>query len=158
MSADPLDGPARLAAIHEATPDATRIVIPSDPLAVRQGLKALFESLLLRQLDEANRGKAEIVLAEALNNIVEHAYADGKGEIELTICLNRQGLKCRIVDHGAPMPDGALPSGTLTSPDDLPEGGFGWHLIRTLSEDLRYARVAGQNQLTFLLTTEQSAA
>jgi serine/threonine-protein kinase RsbW len=138
--------------------EATRIVIPSDPNAVRQGLKSLFGTLLLRQLDEANRGKAEIVLAEALNNIVEHAYADGSGEIELTICLNGQGLSCRIVDHGAPMPQGALPDGTLAAADDLPEGGFGWYLIRTLSEDLHYARVAGQNQLTFRLSTEQSAA
>ena len=141
-----------------STSDATRIVIPSDPMAVRQGLKALFQSLLLRQLDEADRGKAEIVLAEALNNIVEHAYADGAGEIELTICVNRQGLDCRIIDHGAPMPHQELPSGTLAAPEDLPEGGFGWHLIRTLSEDLRYARIAGQNQLTFRLNTEQSAA
>jgi serine/threonine-protein kinase RsbW len=139
-------------------PDATRIVIPSDPVAVRQGLESLFQSLLLRQLDDADRGKAEIVLAEALNNIVEHAYADGTGEIELTIRVNRQGLDCRIVDHGAPMPNETLPSGLLAAPETLPEGGFGWHLIRALSQDLRYARVAGQNQLTFRLTTEQSAA
>jgi serine/threonine-protein kinase RsbW len=151
MPADPLDLPMNCA----TSKDATTITISPDPIGVRQGLKALFESLLLRQLDDANRGKAEIVLAEALNNIVEHAYADGGGEIELTIRLNRQGLNCRIVDHGAPMPDGALPIGRLAAPEDLPEGGFGWHLIRTLAEDLRYARVAGQNQLTFLLSTEQ---
>lgn len=144
--------------VHPGLPDVTTIVIPSDPMAVRQGLKSLFDSLLLRQLDETDRGKAEIVLAEALNNIVEHAYADGTGEIELTICLNQRGLTCRIVDQGAPMPHGTLPCGHLAAPEGLPEGGFGWHLIRTLSEDLRYARVAGQNQLTFRLTTEQSAA
>jgi serine/threonine-protein kinase RsbW len=142
----------------KAVPDQTRIVISSDPMAVRQGLKSLFQSLLLKGLEEVDCGKAEIVLAEALNNIVEHAYADGTGEIELTICVNRQGLDCRIVDHGAPMPDGALPAGILAAPEDLPEGGFGWSLIRALSEDLRYARVAGQNQLTFRLTTEQSSA
>jgi serine/threonine-protein kinase RsbW len=136
--------------------NAARIVIPSDPMAVRHGLAALFESLLLRQLDEANRGKAEIVLAEALNNIVEHAYADGAGEIELTIRLNSHGLNCRIVDQGAPMPEGALPHGHLAPADDMPEGGFGWNLIRTLSEDLSYNRVEGRNLLTFRLTTEQS--
>jgi serine/threonine-protein kinase RsbW len=150
------DRASALVSIQEATPDATRLLIPSDPIAVRHGLKSLFESLLLQKLDEDNRGKAEIVLAEALNNIVEHAYADGTGEIELTIRLNRQGLVCRIVDHGVAMPNGALPSGNLTSPEDLPEGGFGWHLIRLLAEDLRYARVAGQNELTFRLATEQS--
>jgi serine/threonine-protein kinase RsbW len=152
------DQPRVPAHVHQGSPDATRIVIPSDPFAVRQGLDSLFQSLLLRQLDDADRGKAEIVLAEALNNIVEHAYADGTGEIELTIRLNRRGLDCRIVDHGAPMPDETLPSGLLAAPETLPEGGFGWFLIRALSEDLRYARVAGQNHLTFRLSTEQSAA
>jgi serine/threonine-protein kinase RsbW len=142
----------------KAVSDQTRIVISSDPMAVRQGLKSLFQSLLLQGLEEVDCGKAEIVLAEALNNIVEHAYADGSGEIELTICVNRQGLDCRIVDHGAPMPGEALPAGILAAPEDLPEGGFGWSLIRALSEDLRYARVAGQNQLTFRLITEQSPA
>jgi serine/threonine-protein kinase RsbW len=138
--------------------DATHIVIPSDPVAVRLGLRDLFDSLLLRQLNDENRGKAEIVLAEALNNIVEHAYAGGDGQIELTIRLNGQGLNFRIVDHGAPMPNNALPSGSLGDPSDLPEGGFGWYLIRTLSEDLSYHRFEGHNQLTFRLTTEQSTA
>jgi serine/threonine-protein kinase RsbW len=135
----------------------THMVIPSDPLSVRHGLKSLFESLLLRQLDDEDRGKAEIVLAEALNNIVEHAYAGGDGQIELTIRVNGQGLNIRIVDHGVPMPDNSLPSGILGDPADLPEGGFGWYLIRTLSEDLAYHRLEGRNLLTFRLTTEQSA-
>ncbi|MES2142769.1 MAG: ATP-binding protein [Pseudomonadota bacterium] len=155
MSAEPGTGQPP---VQSSLPAATRIVIPSDPVAVQQGLKALFDTLLLRQLDEADRGRAELVLAEALNNIVEHAYAEAGGEIELTLCLNGQGLNCRIVDHGAPMPGEALPQGILDAPEDLPEGGFGWYLIRTLAEDLRYARVADQNQLTFRLTTEQSAA
>lgn len=146
-------GPLRAEATAQ---DAARIVIPSDPLAVRHGLKALFESLLLQQLDAANRDKAEIVLAEALNNIVEHAYAGGTGDIELTIRLNCRGLTCRIVDKGAPMPDISLPAGHLAPAGDLPEGGFGWYLIRALSEDLTYARIEGQNLLTFRLSTEQS--
>lgn len=136
--------------------DAAHIVIASDPVAVRLGLRELFGSLLLRQLEEADRGRAEIVLAEALNNIVEHAYADSQGEIELTIRLNGKGLSCKIIDHGLPMPGNALPSGTLNDPADMHEGGFGWHLIRSLSQDLRYHRVKGQNQLTFSLSTEQS--
>lgn len=157
MQAEVPDFPSGIMA-EDTGQDAARIVIASDPMAVRQGLAALFESLLLRRLDDANRGKAEIVLAEALNNIVEHAYADGSGEIELTIRLNSRGLNCRIVDQGAPMPKGALPRGQLAPADDLPEGGFGWYLIRTLSEDLSYSRIEGQNQLTFRLTTEQSLA
>jgi serine/threonine-protein kinase RsbW len=51
------------------------------------------------------------------------------------------------------MPGGKLPEGGLpeVAPPDFPEGGFGWHLIRSLTADLTYARRAGQNRLSFLI-------
>jgi serine/threonine-protein kinase RsbW len=51
------------------------------------------------------------------------------------------------------MPGGELPQGCLpeAAPPDFPEGGFGWHLIRSLTADLTYARSAGQNRLSFLI-------
>ena len=61
-----------------------------------------------------------------------------------------------IVDEGLVMPDGQLPKGRrLGGPgvalEDLPEGGFGWHLIRSLCADLTYSRVDRQNRLAFIL-------
>ena len=146
---------------HDTAGGVARIVIPSDPVAVRDALHALFDTLLLRSLPDAERGTAEIVLAEALNNIVEHAYAMNQGEIELTLHLSQSELACRITDSGAPMPSDQLPEGLLTPlspPDDLPEGGFGWFLIRTLARDLHYRRIDGQNQLSFRLNAGQTAA
>ena len=136
-----------------------QVVIPADPLAVREGLRALFDTILLRSLPEDGRGTAEIVLAEALNNIVEHAYACAPGDIEITLDLRGQDLVCRILDSGLPMPDETLPEGRLHSlarTEELPEGGFGWFLIRTLSRDLDYRRVGGRNLLSFRLDTKQS--
>jgi serine/threonine-protein kinase RsbW len=130
------------------------VTIAADQDAVSEALVALYDRLLLRSLPDSARDAAQIVLAEALNNIVEHAYASGPGgEIELTLWRDGPGLSCRIVDAGAPMPDGRLPSGTLPAVDgpitDLPEGGFGWHLIRVLSQDLAYFRSGERNTLTF---------
>lgn len=142
-------------------PPDVQIVFPSHPVAVRDALKALFDTLLLRSLTAEGRGTAEIVLAEALNNIVEHAYARDEGEIELSLHLTRAALVCRIVDHGLPMPGDMLPEGTLAPLEkctDLPEGGFGWHLIRALSRDLDYKREDGRNHLSFRLDMQQSSA
>lgn len=138
-----------------------RLTIPGHQSAVRDGLRALLDTLLLRSLPEDGRGTAEIVLAEALNNIVEHAYAHHDGEIEIDLHLRQHELLCRITDTGLPMPDGKLPAGLLApigSFDDLPEGGFGWHLIRSLTHDLAYRRDSGRNLLTFRLDTQQSPA
>lgn len=137
-----------------------RLTLPGDALAVRDGLRALFDLQALRHLSPDERATAELVLAEALNNIVEHAYALHPGEIELWLHMTGTGILCRITDSGAPMPGAALPAGLLPPPDaqgDLPEGGFGWFLIRSLAQDLDYRRVQGRNELTFRLEGQQSA-
>jgi serine/threonine-protein kinase RsbW len=135
-----------------------RLVFDSEPLAVRAALRTLFEGRPLRLLSEDDRGTAEIVLSEALNNIVEHAYAAGTGLIEVSVQVARGMLTCTIVDRGLPMPGEELPAGRLPDlqgSDDLPEGGFGWHLIRTLASDLAYRRVDGRNELCFSLVTAE---
>lgn len=137
-----------------------RITLPGDPLSVRNGLRALFALRLLRDLTEEARCTVELVLAEALNNIVEHAYARQPGEIELTLQLNDDALWCRIVDSGAVMPGGALPPGAapqIGASAALPEGGFGWFLIRSLARDLAYQRIRNCNHLSFRLEAKQSA-
>ena len=99
------------------------------------------------------------MLAETLNNVVEHAHAertDGRIDIESTLCAT--GLAFCVRDDGAPMPDGQLPTGALAELsgglDALPEGGFGWFMIRSLTQDLHYARSDGWNQLNFRIPVE----
>lgn len=117
----------------------------------------------MAHLTEDAIGTAEIVLAEALNNVAEHAYgASGAGDIDVTVALDGPLLEIMITDAGAPLPGLHLPDGyppALTCAEsDLPEGGFGWFLIRRLAGDLAYRRDAGKNRLTLQLaiaTTEK---
>ena len=134
------------------------VCMTSDPMAVREGLNRALTSGPLAYLSPDDRGTAEIVLSEVLNNIVEHAYAATAGEIRLALSLGEGRLFCQIEDEGAPMPGGSLPAGHAPDPQTLPEGGFGWHLIRTLSCDLTYERRNGRNLLAFSLPAEQSAS
>jgi serine/threonine-protein kinase RsbW len=60
----------------------------------------------------------------------------------------------RVVDHGAELPGHVLPQGQLKEygpHSDLPEGGFGWHMIRALAKDVEYRRRDGCNHLSFRL-------
>lgn len=139
---------------------ATRVTIPSTTLAVRDALRALFDALTTDPMPQETRDAAQIVLAEALNNIVEHAYAQMPGEIEVTLAVTDCGIQCDIIDFGLPMPGAILPSGHLPAQGvlaDLPEGGFGWYLIRTLSQDLQYRRDGGRNLLSFRIESKRSS-
>lgn len=133
--------------------DAPSLVFTADPTAVRAALERLLAAAPVQDLAEDDRGTVALVLAEVLNNVAEHAYAGGCGPVEVDLCATPLGIACRIVDRGLAMPNGTLPDGTLppSAPDDLPEGGFGWHLIRSLTADLTYARSGGQNRLSFLI-------
>lgn len=117
----------------------------------RDTLSALFKVLDGAGIGAEDIANAELILAEALNNVAEHAYADGAGPVELAVTIEQGGLACTIADRGRPMPQGMVPSPGLpviAPPDDLPEGGFGWHIIRCLATDLTYHRVQGQNRLS----------
>jgi serine/threonine-protein kinase RsbW len=121
---------------------------------VRGGLARVMAAPPLCHLDAGQQGMAELVLAEVLNNIAEHAYAGAAGGIDLSLRLTGGLVWCEVVDHGAPMPGGDPPAGVLppvadVALDDLPEGGFGWHLIRRLTHGLTYARTGDRNHLGF---------
>ncbi|WP_231476885.1 ATP-binding protein [Sulfitobacter mediterraneus] len=124
---------------------------------VRGALSALLAGLGPLALDVEEAGTVELVMAEALNNIVEHAYADRrrKEAIHIRCKQLRDGLHLRIVDRGMAMPDGKTPIGMAQNIDvdaiDMPEGGFGWFLIQDLAKDIRYQRVGHTNQLDLRL-------
>ena len=132
-------------------PDTIRFTLASDPEAIRHGMQALFALDLLAPLTQESRGSAEIVLAEVLNNVVEHAYATFPGSIEVWVTRREEFLFIRTVDEGLPMPGDDLPGGKMIRTDDLPEGGFGWFLIRNLSQELHYQRDDSRNILSFCI-------
>lgn len=99
------------------------------------------------------QSSVRIVLTEAINNIVEHAYANmERGAIDLSCRASGASLVVQLSDIGTPFPGNQIPEPTRTdlsgSPDDLPEGGFGWVLIRELASGITYQRVGGRNLLT----------
>lgn len=140
-----------------APPKAERIlhlVFPGDELSVRDALSSVIDAVNDLAAGEPPQGVVEIVLAEALNNVVEHAYSgQERGVIDLELIEHAGTLAFTITDDGHPMPDGNLPQGKAhdlsVATQDLPEGGFGWFLIHELTNQLSYERADGRNVLTF---------
>ena len=131
-----------------------RLTFPGTYPEVRRALGDILTALEPLDLSAEEAGAVELVLAEALNNVVEHAFdAADPGTIELRLHHGERGLLCLIRDNGAAMPRGVPPLGRRvdpkTEPGSAPETGFGWFLIRAVARDLIYRRTGDRNELSF---------
>lgn len=168
MRAERAPCPTRRPAVTEATgpagedPLILRLTLPGEVGAIRGALAQVMARLDPLELTADCRSSAELVLAEVLNNVIEHAYAEESGAIGLELRLGADGLACSVHDTGLPMPGGTPPSSrqaVLDVPlERLPEGGFGWFLIRSLTRDLDYARGSDGNRLRFRLPLDRAPA
>lgn len=131
--------------------------VESSSTAARGAIRRVLQGLTPLALEAEEASTVELVLAEVLNNIVEHAYPDPAqpGPIHVACRQARDGLHLQVRDVGLPMPGGQAPLGLAQTveiePSDLPEGGFGWFLIRDLAKELTYQRVGRENQLDLRL-------
>lgn len=146
--------PGDLGAVRVPQGRLFHCALPGNAAAVSDGLRAVMASPLWQDLPAEFSAAAELVLAEVLNNVAEHAYADYPGEIELSLERVGGSVAVRIADRGKSMPRGTLPVGRAPDPADLPEGGFGWFLIRQLTRDLCYRRHDGWNLFTFRMDAD----
>lgn len=129
-----------------------RCTLASTPDDVRKALADVAAKLACAPSRPAPGDMWEVAIAEVLNNIVEHAYQQrSDGVIEMQLEFGATHLSARFTDYGLPMPGGTPPSGTPADLDvplqDLPEGGFGWFLIRSLADRLEYSQEDGTNRL-----------
>lgn len=97
-----------------------------------------------------------IVMAEAVNNVVEHAFLGAEiDEIRLSVLVADKKVVVELRDKGGPIPAELFHRREMpdlqVETQDLPEGGFGWPILQSLSEDINYARIQGENRLRLTL-------
>ncbi len=86
----------------------------------------------------------ELVVVEALTNVIVHAYDQHAGQpIEVCWWPEHRRLLIEIRDKGQPIIE--LPPGEL--PDPEAESGRGWYIIRALVESIDYRRELEENVL-----------
>lgn len=121
------------------------------PENVRQILIDL-RATLDRCFGDQQTASAEIVLAEILNNIVKHAQSQmSDGWVRVQVYRDSGLCQIVITDNGVELPDQKIPQ-TLPpkvsgSRSDLPEGGWGWYLARTLAQNIHYKRNDNVNKV-----------
>ena len=122
-------------------------------LEARQAILSTSGRLRAGGIPRHRADEIEIALAEAINNVVEHAYAGREpGMVRILCNLQWEHLTVRICDDGTPLPQNRLPQGLAAelsgAKADLPEGGFGWFLIRELTSEISYDHHGEENRLS----------
>lgn len=141
-------------AVHIQNTPEVNIEFESDPALVAAALGKVIDGLSPLQLSADQSITLELVLAEVVNNVIEHAYAEQPGHpVNIAAYGTTDCVTCQVIDHGKSMPHERLPKGAIHDLEvelsDLPEGGFGWFLIGELTQDIRYSRADGKNHLSF---------
>ncbi|MFW5972138.1 MAG: ATP-binding protein [Bacillota bacterium] len=98
-------------------------------------------------------GKLRLACEEALVNIINYAYGDNMGEVEIIYNFypDNSEFEVKIIDKGIPF--NPLESDT---PDiDLPMeereiGGLGIFMIKEIMDEVRYKREDGKNNLILI--------
>jgi serine/threonine-protein kinase RsbW len=85
-----------------------------------------------------------LVLTEAMVNAIEHAPADDKHTVKVSIQIKDKRLNIHVYDQGRGFDLGAVPAPDL---DLLSERGRGIFLIRTLMDGVDYRKTEGGNVL-----------
>ena len=90
-----------------------------------------------------------VVLDEAVSNAINYGYdAGARGEIVVRLRHRPDGVTVEVEDDGRPYDPLQTPPPDLTlSLEERPIGGLGVHLIRSLMDEVSYARVGGRNVL-----------
>lgn len=102
------------------------------------------------ELPQALAVNIDLVIEEALSNIIFYAFTDNtKHKIHVSISLNQAVLTIKITDDGIAFnplseqqPDITLPA------EQRPIGGLGIFLISQIMDKMHYARSKNQNILT----------
>jgi serine/threonine-protein kinase RsbW len=131
-----------------------KCTIHSEFSEVKKLASALHEYCGQVGIDEAHVGQLELILVEAINNVIEHAYENQPGHV-IVVDMNKQAenVVFTIKDQGKPTPE-TIQHDHEGMPDErcLPEGGWGLGLINALADQIEFDRQGETNILTLVKT------
>ncbi|MGH3002773.1 MAG: ATP-binding protein [Gaiellaceae bacterium] len=139
-------------AVDGDRPQAIRLTIPAKPEYITLGRLALTGIARVRAepFSQELLGDLKLALTEACTNSVRHAYADGRGTVEITYELYADRLVVEVVDEGGGFERRRSDISPLDD-DALSEGGLGIAIIDALADELEIRdRAQGGSSLRFV--------
>jgi len=133
-----------------------RLELPAATASVERARRAVHEFLAPHALTPQQVYAVEVVLEEALMNIVMHAFPKPEGHgIELVVSIDDEQVVLRFEDDGIPFDPLSIDAPPRPASIEQAEpGGLGLLFVRERSRSLVYERRDGRNVLTVALSRE----
>ena len=102
-------------------------------------------------LDPTITGQLELILVEAVNNVIEHSYQYESGfPIHAAFEETDSEIVLTIRDNGEIVPEFVKEAqGNMPEIEGLPEGGWGLGLIRAFADRIEYRAEQDENIMVF---------
>lgn len=99
--------------------------------------------------------KLELILEELLVNVINHAYPDGDGEMNISVLQDDPGVfALELTDWGPPFDPLAKTDPDLEAGlEDRPIGGLGIYFVKQMADRVTYRRDGEANVLTISMNT-----
>lgn len=122
---------------------------------VRRAATFLYQFCEQHSIGNKTQGQLDLILVEALNNVVEHAYPDNvDGSIVIELDYIDNEIVIKITDQGIAAPESfMIQEPELPNHNHLPEGGWGLCLIQALTDTIEYFRFSDHNTLVLTKVT-----
>lgn len=125
------------------------LTLPNDVQEVPQLNAFVDEVCETAGLDMSTTMKINLAIEEAVVNVMNYAYPNGKGDVDIDAQINDEHLMFVISDSGTPFdPTVKAEVDTTLSAEQRSIGGLGIHLIRQIMDTINYERVDNKNLLT----------
>jgi serine/threonine-protein kinase RsbW len=130
---------------------ALSVTIPADI----EGISAVcrdIRGVVAERTDTDMAARVELVLAEALNNVVEHGYQGGSEQpIQVELFVEAEAIRVVVIDHSRQQfvfpTHAAMPDFDPDDHDTFPEGGFGLAIILQCTDQVLTERHGDANHL-----------
>ena len=91
--------------------------------------------------------RASLALEEAVSNVVRHA--EGARDIAVEIAIAGDAVDLLVEDDGPPFDPLLVPAPDISGPlEHRPTSGLGIHLLRRMTDEIRYERVDSRNRVS----------
>ncbi len=97
--------------------------------------------------------RINLVIEEVAMNCIKYCHMEGVADFEIKMVPENDVLTIEITDAGRPFNPltDAPEADTDSDIEDRAVGGLGIHLVRTMTDEMRYRREGDQNHLTLIM-------